>query len=161
LPGAETTALELLYQHTIAITETMWQIRSSFSFQYSSGINLLGPIATFYTIMAYVNIWDHGPVPFNRAVQIIREHGHLGFVPFILAGIKVLGDTYRIRFTPEVQGYLRVLEGRESTFSDISMEMPVEIHAMDPPAGGEVHVSLQLPYVETLSSLLKRYNGLR
>ncbi len=126
-PLAWKSPQEVLFLHATAGMASLWQFRSAFSFRYSTGIGLFGPIVTSYSLIAHLRGRADVPALFTRAVQAIREHGHLPIVPFLLAGLRALERSYAIQLPPEVQGYMRVLEGLKPDLRDVPMEMPVMV----------------------------------
>jgi len=146
---------ELLFTHALASMESVWQYRSAFSFQYSTGLGVLGPIIASYSLIRYLRHRADISGAFSRAVQALREHGHLEIIPFLLAGLRVLERRYSIQMPQDVQGYMKVLDGLSPDIAQVPMEMPVIAHHFgDPRDGGPSRYTHQS---ETMSDLLKGY----
>jgi len=147
---------EQLFTHANASRELLWQFRLAFSFQYSAGVGLLGPVITSYTLIAHLRRQVDIPPLFTRAVQAIREHGHLEIVPFLLAGLKALERSYSTQMPLEVQGYMRVLEWLRPDLTNVPMEMPVIVHHVD--SFDKEMLSPHTPRQESMGNLLTWYS---
>ncbi|KAI1607827.1 hypothetical protein EDD36DRAFT_118270 [Exophiala viscosa] len=161
-PPAWKSPQEILLIHATASMDSLWQFRSAFSFRYSTGIGLFAPIVTSYSLIAHLHGRADIAALFTRAVQAIREHGHLTIVPFLLAGLRALERSHSIKLPPEVQGYMRVLEGLKPDLSDVPMEMPVIVvpntrqnMVITDDWASAAH---RVRRLQTLSSLLKQYS---
>jgi len=160
-PAAWKSPQEILLIHATASMASLWQFRSSFSFRYSTGIGLIGPIVTSYSLIAHLRGRADIPALFTRAVQAIREHGHLTIVPFLLSGLRALERSYAIQLPAEVQGYMRVLEGLKPDLSDVPMEMPVMVIQSVGQNMGSINDAASATHsrrLQTLNSLLKNYS---
>jgi len=135
--------------------ELLWQFRLAFSFQYSGGIGLVGPIITSYALINHLRVQIEIPALFTRAVQAIREHGQLAIVPFLLSGLKALEQSHLTQMPPEVHGYMRVLEGLRPDLTDVPMEMSVFVR--NDGSFGKGALSQHTLRLESVGSLLKWY----
>lgn len=152
MPRTIDSPQKLLFTHALASMESVWQYRSAFSFQYSTGLGVLGPIIASYSLIRYLHHRADISRVFSRAVQALREHGHLEITPFLLAGLRVLERRYSIQMPQDVQGYMKVLDGLSPDMAEVPMEMPVIAHYFD----GSRDADLSR---YTMSDLLKGYTG--
>lgn len=149
---------ELLFNHVFASMESVWQYRYAFSFQYSAGICLLGPLVTSYSLIPYLRHRADMPDVFSRAVQALREHGHLEIIPLLMAGLRVLERRYSTQMPQEVQGYMKVLDGLRPDMTEVHMEMRVIAQNFGDFRDGEP--SRHAQQFESMSDLLKGYSGI-
>ena len=126
LPGNLGTQRTLIFGHIIESLDTLWLFRSSWSFQHSSLLGLLGPIMSAFALVPELRYHASMVEPLTRACQAIHEHSrNLAIVPYLLAGLRLLGKQHNVEFSDEVKALLEDPTLAPSTLAESLNDVPI------------------------------------